>query len=64
MELIKASEVAKQFNVSLRTVNRWIEAGYFSGAFRRNPRAANSTYLIPVDSVEKFKREREQTAKD
>lgn len=61
---MKAKEVAQLFGVSLRTVNRWIEAGYFPGSFRRNPRVPNSTYLVPTESVERFKREREETKRD
>lgn len=58
---LSASEVADEFGVSLRTVNRWIKSGYFPGAIRRNPRVYNSTYIIPKDAVEKFKLERQAT---
>jgi predicted site-specific integrase-resolvase len=60
-EFMKASEVAKEFDVSLRTVNRWIKSGYFPGSIRRNPRAYNSTYIVPKEAVEKFKKERAST---
>lgn len=60
-DFMKAAEVANEFGVSLRTVNRWIKSGYFPGSIRRNPRAHNSTYLVPKDAVEKFRQERAST---
>lgn len=60
-DYLMAGEVAEIFEVIPRTLNRWIKSGYFPGAIRRNPRAYNSTYIVPRESVEKFKQERAST---
>ncbi len=48
---LTAAEVAKRFNVTSRTVVRWIEDGSLPGATKINPSVPNSPFLIPVDSV-------------
>jgi len=57
---IRASEAAEMIGVSLRTVVRWIHKGYFPNAKRVNPRAGNSTYIIPETEVEQFIQERDK----
>ena len=55
---LSAAQVAKRFNVTSRTVVRWIDEGLFPGAFKANPDVTNSPYLIPVLVVDKFAEER------
>ena len=55
---LSAAQVAKRFNVTSRTVVRWIDEGFLPGAFKANPDVTNSPYLIPTSVVDTFAEER------
>jgi hypothetical protein len=40
--------------VNVRTVERWVKAGEFLGAFKFQPDKRNSTVLIPVKDYQEF----------
>lgn len=62
-QYIRTSEVAKRLNVTTRTIARWIGAGFFPGAFKVNPDAANSPFVIPVADVRAFE-EKQRNSSD
>jgi hypothetical protein len=59
-EFINSSEAARRLSVTSRTITRWVLDGYFPGAFKVNPHAERSPYLIPVSAVEEFERMRQE----
>lgn len=59
-EFINSSEAAKWLNVSTRTITNWVQKGYFQGAFKINPLARNSPYLIPMSAIEEFEKKRQE----
>lgn len=63
-EYIGVAQVAKRFNVTARTVVRWISEGELPGSFRVTPGVKNSPFLIPVASVEAFAKKRPPETSD
>lgn len=59
-----AAQVAKRFNVTARTVVRWIKEGKLPGAFQVNPDAENSPFMIPVKSVDAFEKKYPQKKRE
>ncbi len=57
------AQIAEMFNVDVSAVHDWIYAGKFPGARKIDPTRRNSAYLIPIDEVLAFKKERDQAAK-
>ena len=47
-------QLSQRFNVSPATIGRWIEAGLFPGASKKNPLAPNSPYEIPQSAVDHY----------
>jgi transposase len=59
--MMLSSDVAELFGVNIKTVNDWIHAGKFPGAYKiADYRTA--PYLIPSAEVEAFKKERDQSS--
>lgn len=63
-DFISAAQVAKRFNVTARTVVRWINDGDLPGAFRVTEGIKNSPFLIPVTSVEEFEKKFPERIRD
>ncbi len=59
--MMTTSQVAELIEVDPSAVLDWIHAGKFPGAVKADPTKRTSTYLIPTDEVEKFKKERDQS---
>jgi transcriptional regulator with XRE-family HTH domain len=53
-ELFTVVEVAERLNVTPRTITRWIKAGMFPNAHKKNPLLQTSPYVIPLEDLEKF----------
>jgi excisionase family DNA binding protein len=53
-EYIPVREVAKQLNVTTRTVQRWIKTGVINGAYQPVS-GATTPWLVPVSEVERLK---------
>ena len=53
-EMLTCAQVAKQLSVSVATVTRWVQQGYFPNAWRINPRAKKSFWRIPKRDIEAF----------
>lgn len=51
---LRVKEAAKMLGVAVRTVQLWVLAGYFPGAFKLNPMVKNSPLRIPRVDVEEF----------
>jgi excisionase family DNA binding protein len=58
---LNTSDVAERLGVDVRTVQRWIAAGRFPGAYRVDPQGSRSPYLIPENDVVAFEERRKQT---
>lgn len=56
MANLSKSQVAKRLEVSSITVSRWIWAGYFPGARKKNPNNPASHWIIPEEDVLKFEK--------
>jgi excisionase family DNA binding protein len=54
-QYLTTSQVAKQYNVDLRTVSRWIRSGLFPNAVKAHE-GLRAPYLIPLADVEAFQR--------
>jgi NADPH-dependent curcumin reductase CurA len=63
-KFISAANVAKRFNVTARTVVRWIADGDLPGSFRVTPGVKNSPFLIPLSSVEEFEKKFPERIRD
>ncbi len=59
-DFVSAAQVAKRFDVTSRTIVRWIDEGVFPGAFKVNPSIKNSPYLIPQSSIDEYEQKREE----
>ena len=59
-QYLTMTQVAEMFEVNRTSVHDWIVAGKFPGAFRV-PGGAHTPWLIPVEDVEKYKKERDQS---
>ncbi len=57
--MLTTRQVAERLEVTLRTVQRWVDIGRFPGAYRLDPDANRSPYLIPVADVEAFEERRQ-----
>lgn len=55
-KFISAANAAKRFNVTARTVVRWINDGDLPGAVRVTPGIKNSPFFIPLSSIEEFEK--------
>lgn len=55
---LKVSLIAKRYGVSTRTVLRWIHGGLFPGAFKLDPTAKNSHFVVPENDLKLFEEER------
>ena len=55
---LNTSQVAERLGVTERTITRWVIDNYFPGAFKLNPNAEKSAYVIPVSDVEAFEAKR------
>lgn len=51
---VTVSEAARRLKVSPRTIQRWIDAGFFPGAYKNNPMLPNSPYQIPETALQAF----------
>lgn len=58
-DFVSVAEVAKRFNVTTRTVVRWIADGELPGAFQVNPNVRNSPFLVPLASVEALEKRKQ-----
>jgi len=56
---LSVSETAVKLGVKPRTIHRWIEKGYFPGAYKVGL-APNSPYRIPQSNVDAFLKKRER----
>jgi excisionase family DNA binding protein len=61
-KMLSTSQVAERLGVNARTVQRWAAAGRFPGAYRLDPDAKKSPYLIPEGDVEAFEERRKRSA--
>jgi predicted site-specific integrase-resolvase len=59
-DYMRTTEAAERLGVSTRTITRWVERGYFPGAFKVNPEADNSPYMIPLSAIEALERKRRE----
>ena len=57
---LTVKQAAGRLGVSPKTVNKWINAGHFPGAAKMNPLRPKSSYLIPVEDVERIEQAREE----
>ena len=60
---LRTKQVARRFDVHPRTILRWVDAGYFPGTIKKNPKAKNSPVLIPETAVNAFAEEQVITPK-
>ena len=60
--MMTVSQVAEMFGVNVKSVNDWIHAGKFPGAYK-SADVRTAPYLIPTDEVLAFKKERDQARK-
>ncbi len=58
---LKVSHVAERYNVSPRTVLRWIHDGFLPGAFKLNPLAKNSHFVVPEEDLKTFEESRKSS---
>ena len=54
---LTTADVAAELGVTERTITRWCEAGRFPHAYRLNPEAEKSPWLIPPSDVETVRQE-------
>lgn len=47
-------EVAQRYDVSIRTVSRWIDGGLLPGSFKQNPLGLRSPYKIPQSAIDHY----------
>ena len=57
--MMRASEIAELFGVDHKTVNDWIHAGKFPGAYKIAD-YKTAPFLVPTEDVLAFKKERDQ----
>ena len=50
--LLSVAQVAIQLGTTTRTIQRWVKAGKFPGAFKLNPQAMRGAIVIPATDVE------------
>lgn len=62
-EYLKTKAVAKRFRVSVRTINHWIDKGFFPNAQKKNQMLDNSPYEIPLSDILAFEKQMKE-AKD
>lgn len=55
-DYLNTKAVADRFRVSVRTINHWIDKGFFPNAQKKNPLLDNSPYEIPMSDVEDFEK--------
>jgi excisionase family DNA binding protein len=60
--VLPVREVAAILGVKPRTVQRWIERGYFPGAYKLGL-ASNSSFRIPQSDVDDFLEKRKRQGK-
>jgi len=58
--MMTVSQVAELFDVNVKTVNDWIHAGKFPGAFKIEDKRT-APFLIPTEEVEAYKKARSQS---
>ena len=58
-KVLSVKEAAERLGVSHRAIQRWINRGYFPGAYKLSP-ASNSPYRIPESDVIAFEKRRDQ----
>ena len=56
--MLSTTMAAERLGVNVRTIQRWVRAGKFAGAFALDPDATRPTYLIPLSAVEAFEQRR------
>lgn len=54
---LTAAEAANELGRDPRTVQRWCNAGVFPNAYRINPEARRSPWMIPPEDVEALKQQ-------
>jgi hypothetical protein len=57
---LTTAEAARRLNTSTRNITRWIDRGGFPGAFKLNPDAPNSPFLIPERDIVAFEERRQR----
>lgn len=60
-EYMTISQIAELFGVNARSVNDWVAAGKFPGAFKV-PGGSKMPWMIPTPAVKQYKKERDQSA--
>lgn len=60
-QYLKVSHIAERYNVSTRTVLRWIHEGLFPGAFKLDPNAQNSHFVVPEEDLRLFEEKRKSS---
>ncbi len=58
-KVLSTGQVAERLGVDPRTVQRWVAAGRFPGAYRLDPDAKQSPYVIPSSDVTAFEARRQ-----
>ena len=53
-QFYSVEHVAKELDVSVPTITRWIRQGLFSGAKKKGP-FRNSPYIIPQSAIDQMK---------
>ena len=61
-DLYSVQEVAERYNVTPKTIQRWIKEGLFPGATKKNPLGANSPYEIPQSAIDHYEKLRNATS--
>jgi len=60
-QFMTVSQIAELFEVNVRSVNDWIAANKFPGAFKV-PGGSKMPWMVPTSEVKKYKKERDQAA--
>ncbi len=47
-------QVAARYNVSPRTITRWIKSGLLPGSRKQNPMGLRSPYQIPQSAIDHY----------
>ncbi|MBK8989298.1 MAG: hypothetical protein IPM39_25075 [Chloroflexi bacterium] len=62
-QVYSVKQLAQRYKVGTRTINRWIGAGLFPGASKKNPTTNNSPYEITQSGVDYYENLRKAAAK-
>jgi excisionase family DNA binding protein len=57
---LSVKQTARRLGVTTRTVQSWIDRGYFPNAYKLKPYLSNSPYRIPESDVTAFEARRQQ----